>query len=237
MRPLRHGSLSGRSMSPPSGGAVVEHPDFPFSRKCLDFFCNEALAFQFRSSGVPLSGGDVFHLKETVESLEHKQRHQQRDIATRFCITTALPAFASQHLPARFNDAFIRSNPGISNELNSVALNRTRRRRLPAPRHQKSQGLRSGERGGHAVGNARLITLSLVKCCRKNCCTQSPMCGGAPSCMKVTGPLRVVSSKKKGPRMNVAVNPHQTNFRGVKWNLLEGARVFRVPNVTVMGVV
>ncbi|GFT24436.1 uncharacterized protein TNCV_3252641 [Trichonephila clavipes] len=68
---------------------------------------------------------------------------------------------------------------------------------------------------------------------------ESPMCGGAPSCMKViesrhwcsiwgatkfssmflyllavtvqvTGPLRVVSSKKKGPRMNVAVNPHQT---------------------------
>ncbi|GFY21292.1 hypothetical protein TNCV_3993361 [Trichonephila clavipes] len=28
--------------------------------------------------------------------------------------------------------------------------------------------------------------------------------------VQVTGPLRVVSSKKKGPRMNVAVNPHQT---------------------------
>ncbi|GBO41115.1 hypothetical protein AVEN_203841-1 [Araneus ventricosus] len=26
----------------------------------------------------------------------------------------------------------------------------------------------------------------------------------------VTGPLRVASSKKKGPIMNVAVNPHQT---------------------------
>ncbi|GFV83469.1 hypothetical protein TNCV_982321 [Trichonephila clavipes] len=50
---------------------------------------------------------------------------------------------------------------------------------------QKSQGLRSGERGGHAVGNARLFTLSLVKFCRRNCCTQSPMCGGSPSCMKV----------------------------------------------------
>ncbi|GFV86741.1 hypothetical protein TNCV_3964711 [Trichonephila clavipes] len=66
------------------------------------------------------------------------------------------------------------------------------------------------------------------------------MCGGAPSCMKViesrhwccsiwgatkfssmflyllavtvqvTGPLRVVSSKKKDARMNVAVNTHQT---------------------------
>ncbi|GFS85367.1 hypothetical protein TNCV_75931 [Trichonephila clavipes] len=75
---------------------------------------------------------------------------------------------------------------------------------------------------------------------RRNCCTQSPMCGGAPSCRRViesrhwccsiwgcnkifkhvfappgrhgAGHRAIVSSlfEKKGPRMNVAVNPHQT---------------------------
>ena len=49
----------------------------------------------------------------------------------------------------------------------------------------KSQGLRSGEQGGQVVGNTRLITLPLVKCCRRNCCTQNPMCGGASPSIKV----------------------------------------------------
>ncbi|GBL84597.1 hypothetical protein AVEN_191064-1 [Araneus ventricosus] len=39
------------------------------------------------------------------------------------------------------------------------------------------------EREGQGVGNEQLITRSSVKCCRKNLCTQSPLCGGAPPCL------------------------------------------------------
>ncbi|GFW70037.1 hypothetical protein TNCV_1404901 [Trichonephila clavipes] len=59
-------------------------------------------------------------------------------IATSFWIPivslTDLLAPSPQHFPARFKDAFIRSIPGISSELNIPALNRPQRRRLPASR-------------------------------------------------------------------------------------------------------
>ncbi|GFV84121.1 teneurin-m [Trichonephila clavipes] len=55
---------------------------------------------------------------------------------SKFLYITALPAPVPQHLLARFDVTFIRSIPGISSELSSAALIRTRRRRLLAPQQQ-----------------------------------------------------------------------------------------------------
>ncbi|GBN69902.1 hypothetical protein AVEN_62901-1 [Araneus ventricosus] len=105
------------------------------------------------------------------------------------------------------------------------------------PTHrQKSQGFRSGDRGGQAVGKLRLIILSSPKCRFNSYFTGVAMCGGAPSCIKivlsthprccragmswfrkrdsqhvslsveVTGLEGPISSKKKGP----TINPHHT---------------------------
>lgn len=105
-------------------------------------------------------------------------------------------------------------------------------------RSQKSPGLRCGEQDGQVFRNIWLITLSLVKLWRRNIFTKSTMCGDGSSSVKVTEskhyryckldttnvwsiildlllvtlyatkPLRITSSKKKDPKVNVSVNPH-----------------------------
>ena len=117
------------------------------------------------------------------------------------------------------------------------------------PHSQKSLRFKSRERDDQIVGNARLIALSLMKCCRRNWCTQIPMCGGAPSRIKViesrhcrcctwntrkfssmfwkllpvTGPWQAASSKRKGPRMNMPLNSRQTvvfdECSGIFWKV------------------
>lgn len=107
-----------------------------------------------------------------------------------------------------------------------------------SPLSQKSPGLTYGEQDGQVFRNVWLITLSLVKLCRRNIFTKSTMCGDGSSSVKVTEskhyryckldttkvwsilldlllvtlyatrPLRVTSSKKKDPRVNISVNLH-----------------------------
>ena len=85
------------------------------------------------------------------------------------------------------------------------------------------------------------MTLSSVKWWRNNCCTDLPICGDAPSCIKIIlskhclcwscgiikrlsiswylsafteqvwGPAWGIISKKYGPMIKSAVKPHQTN--------------------------
>ncbi|GFV47381.1 hypothetical protein TNCV_4830371 [Trichonephila clavipes] len=53
------------------------------------------------------------------------------------------------------------------------------------PLNQKSQGARSNDRGGQAVGKDRLITHASVNACLNNSWTNLAMRVGAPSCINM----------------------------------------------------
>ena len=55
---------------------------------------------------------------------------------------------------------------------------------LKYPESQNLQDCKSGDLGGQAVGNCRLIILSSPKWRRSSCFTQRTICDRAPSCIK-----------------------------------------------------